>query len=725
MNKQERIQWLAKWALPSISALVLAVLVAGTLSWAAAQSDEVAVARQKDLVSLIVSKMREGVAHDQESATVWDDAVRKAAEPDQEWLRYNLGEWIHTYFGHDAALVLSADKEVVHEYISPSDRAPSHDDLNAAYSPLVDALQQRLAAGDTEGVTERVLSIGESDLAYVGARPAIVSAKPIVSDSGDIEQEPGKENVHVSVRYLDGDFPAEIGKDYQFADMRFTAKVPADKDLSSVPLTARSGAHIGYFTWRPFKPGTSVMQATLPAAGVLVLITFISVALGARAVLKRSAKLAASRQKLQHLALHDTLTGLANRAHFNTALGANIPAASADQGHSVLFVDLDRFKAVNDTFGHPTGDKLIALAAKRMQEVLPGALIARMGGDEFTALLKDADPETVAAACKKIVQCLREPFEIDGTHICVGASVGAASVAGPADALELTRQADIALYHAKAAGRNTYALFGNHMDDLLRQRRGLEADLRSALEGGAQFETYYQPVYSADNKDLLSTEALARWKHPERGYIPPDVFIPIAEEMGLIDQIGMIVLEDACGVLAEFLFINMAINASPLELGSSGYALRVLSTLAKWNIRPDRLEIEITENEAIGGGGQTERNIELLRKAGVRFAIDDFGTGYSSFSRVQNINADRIKIDKTFIDAMQREDNKALVEAMISMAHAKGLKATAEGVETNEQRDALRLLGCDNLQGFLLSEPLPRSELVMMLNSEAGAVRVG
>jgi diguanylate cyclase (GGDEF)-like protein len=703
------------WLLPLAASLFLGGLLLGALSWATSRTDEIAFARQKDLLGLIVANMRDGVAHDQESATVWDDAVRRTAERNQEWIRLNLGEWMNTYFSHDAAVVLSPAAEPLYEHIAASGRAPTPEALRAAYLPLAQALHKRLLAGDTQGTTDKVLSIGESDFAFVAGRPAIISVKPIVSDSGEIALQPGTENMHVAVRFLDEDFPVSIGKDYQFAALHYSPDMPAGQEGAHVPLLSRAGRPIGYFVWFPFTPGASVMQATLPVAAGLALIVLVACHLAAAALMRRSEKLAASRRELQHLALHDPLTGLSNRAHFSAELTARLARAGKQESHAVLFVDLDRFKAVNDTFGHPTGDKLILAVAERLRGLLPQTLIARMGGDEFTLLLEGKNEQAVSASCQRIVRVMRDPFDINGNHVSIGASVGAALSIGPADALEVTRQADIALYHAKAAGRSTYAIFGNHMDELLRSRRELEQDLRIAVQSPTQIETFFQPVYSADGA-LSSMEALARWQHPQKGYIPPDVFISAAEEIGLVHEIGGLVLESACSLLSEQAGVTVAVNVSPMELDSSSYPLRVLATLSRWNVDPRRLELEITENLVISGSDECERSIETLRHAGVRFAIDDFGTGYSSFSRMQSVKVDRIKIDKSFIDGMESGDNRALVEAMINMAHAKGLAITAEGVETQAQSDALRALGCDNLQGFLLSKPLPRAALRMLLD---------
>lgn len=712
MTMQLQSQFVLRWILPACASLLLCGLLFLSLSWAAARSDEVAVSRQRDLVTLTVAKLKAGIAHDQESATVWDDAVKNTQIGNLEWIETNLGSWMHSYFGHDAALVLTSDLTPLYRFTADADYSPSPDDLRNAYLPLAEALRARLIAEDTGGTNGRILSIGEADLSYVGFRPAIVSVKPIVSDTGDINQVPGQEMLHIAVRYLDGDLPAEIGKEYEFTELEFTANEPQDRTIAFVPLKAKGGRTFGYFRWKPFRPGHHVFAATTPALLLAFVALFAGGSLAGGAIWRRSERLAASRAELKHQASHDGLTGLANRAHFGEQLDrrlADVPEADLS---CVLFVDLDRFKAVNDTFGHPVGDKLIGLAAARMRELLPEALIARIGGDEFTILLQADDAQNAATLADKLVHSLKTPFEIGTAHIAIGASVGVACASGPCDPLELTRQADIALYHAKAAGRNNYAIFGEHMDELLRNRRRLENDLRSAVSTRSQLEVFYQPVFSTSGGTLCSLEALARWKHPTLGYISPDQFIPLAEEIGLIGEIGAFVLDDACKTMIELPDITIAVNSSAVELGSTDYARRVLTTLNKWRISPERLEIEMTETAATDNAGELERTIAKLRTAGVRFAIDDFGTGYSSFSRVQKIEVDRVKIDKSFIDEMDRSDSRALVIAMIDMARAKGLKITAEGVETAEQRAALERLGCDDLQGFLLSRPLPRDAAV-------------
>ena len=711
-------KWFWRFNLPIVVSMAICGLLLLSLYWASVASDAIAVARQRDVVALTVSKLKSSIAHDQESATVWDDAVRNSMVRNRDWMDTNLGVWMNTYFGHDAAIVLTADLNPIYQFVVDPNDARISGGLSAAYLPLAKRLKERLVAGDEEGTSSKVLSIGEADIVYVGSRPAIISVKPIVSDTGDIEQQPGQQNLHVTVRFLDGDLAATVGQEYQFRNLHFTLHHPTDPRFSYLTLQSRSGYVVGYFEWQPFKPGHKVFAATIPAIAVAFLAIFSAASFGGNAFWRRSNRLQASREQLQYQATHDGLTGLANRSEFHARVAVATQNAREGEVHAVLFTDLDRFKEVNDSLGHPAGDKLISLVAARLTGLLPDALVARIGGDEFTVFVKLNEFPEAEQVAKTIVEELRTPFEIDGTHIAIGASVGLALKQGVFDANEAIRQADIALYHAKAAGRNTYAIFGDHMDELLRKRRALEADLRKAVNDGAQIETFYQPVFSAGEGVLCSFEALARWNHPEFGYISPEQFIPLAEECGLIHEIGGVILEDACAMMAEFPNVDIALNASVLELCSPAYPLTVIAALEKWQIPAHRLEIEITESVATGEDGRSERNIGALRAAGVRFAIDDFGTGYSSFSRVQKIEVDRIKIDKSFIEEMHRSDSRALVLAMINIARAKGLKITAEGVETNEQRDILMSMGCHYLQGFLLSRPLsPDAARALLLAS--------
>ncbi|KQW26391.1 diguanylate cyclase [Rhizobium sp. Root274] len=712
------------FGLPLMLTVVTVILLLGALFLAATKADEAAAKRQERLLKLVVSNLAISVAHDQESATVWDDAVEYTKRRDMEWMASNLGEWMHTYFEHDAALVLASDEQIIYSFVAHPEASADAPAIVAAAAPLIRRLKPRLEAGETSD-SSTILSIGQSDLLNIAGRAAVVSVKPIISDTGDIAQVPGSENLHISIRYLDGTLLQRLSQDYLFRNLVFVRSATLGTKTATVPLRSKSGAAIGFFEWEPFSPGSSVIQAVLPIIVVIGLSAFSLMACVGHAYWRRSCSLVASQNRLKHLAMHDPLTGLANRATFNHSLEQRLEASAiSNHNVAVLFVDLDHFKAVNDTYGHPTGDALIQEVAHRLLKVAPAALISRLGGDEFTLLLDVGELNDPARIAEEIVANLRQPYHLNGNYISIGASVGVSISTPGAEAVDLTRRADIALYHAKAAGRNTFAVFGAHMEELLHRRRALTADLATALESHTQLAVHYQPVYAATDNRVVSFEALCRWQHPAMGAISPEVFIPIAEEAGLIEKLGMFVLEDACSLLATLPSpdLTMAVNASAIELMAPGYPLRVLTRLAAYGIAPDRLEIEITERVAADAEGRAATAISLLRKAGVRFAIDDFGKGSSSFGHLLNLDVDRIKIDKMFVDGMNDGGGLPLVQAIVQMAQHKGLRTTAEGIETPEQCETLKQLGCDHLQGFQLGKPRSKQQVIQLLSDRSLSV---
>lgn len=468
-------------------------------------------------------------------------------------------------------------------------------------------------------------------------------------------------------------------------------------------------------------------NATPFLAGGAALLLVLTGLLGALAW-RRSYHLIRSRRQLEHMAHSNGLTSLPNRASFSRHLGSVLAKRRPADTIAVLYLDLYRFKEVNDTLGHPIGDALLVEVAARLKETIGQSvgIVARVGGDEFTVAVTTADVEAIERLCEALVAAIRRPFVIEGHPITTGLSAGVAIAAEDCrDASELTRKADIALYHAKAAGRNRYAIFGTHMDELVRARREMEQDLRMALEGSQQINVHYQPVYSAKDQVLKGVEALVRWRDPQKGSIPPDIFIPVAEETRLIEPLGELVLREACSAAVHWPDLTVAVNASAIELRNETYAMRVLSILHATGLDPKRLEIEITESALADNSGHCERNIASLRAIGIRFALDDFGTGFSSFGRLQSLDVERIKIDKCFVDGFGKlGGNEEIVRTMIKLAQAKGLRTTAEGIETAEQNAVLQRLGCDDVQGYLLSRPMPAEAIDAMLADDATTRRV-
>jgi diguanylate cyclase (GGDEF)-like protein len=478
---------------------------------------------------------------------------------------------------------------------------------------------------------------------------------------------------------------------------------------------------IGYLAWRPFAPGSAVFARLAPvlltAAALVAALVFLLM----RRVASRTRELRESNAAVEHLAFHDVLTGLPNRALFEDRLNHALAVFRRTAEHRValLCLDLDRFKMVNDTLGHAAGDELIREFARRLSDAIRASdTAARIGGDEFAIIQTDiASVEAIEELCGRIVRAASEPFLIGGNQVHVGVSVGVA-LAGKdgLDAEELARRADIALYEAKAGGRGRYRLFTPAMDEPIRARQNAEKDLRAALDAGDQLSIAYQPIYSATEGGMVGVEALIRWQHPEIGNVPPAVFIPVAEEIGLIEPLGEWVIAQACRDARDWPIETLSINVSPVQLRNPHFAMRAIAIISDAGIDPSRIEFEITETAVVDDASQCAVNLRLLREFGIRVALDDFGTGYSSFSHFNRFEVDRVKIDRTFVDKIDvREGGSAIIQAIVELARSSGLRTTAEGVETDEQKNFLEGIGCDELQGFLLAHPVAAHEIDALL----------
>jgi diguanylate cyclase (GGDEF)-like protein/PAS domain S-box-containing protein len=416
-------------------------------------------------------------------------------------------------------------------------------------------------------------------------------------------------------------------------------------------------------------------------------------------------------RRAQYLALHDPLTELPNRERFGERLEEAI-ATVGRRGEvaAVICLDLDRFKDVNDTLGHAAGDQLIKGCAERLQAcVRETDTVARIGGDEFAIVQVGMEqPDGAQKLCRRILKTLAAPFDIDGTEVLVTASIGVALI--PLDGSipgRLLQNADIALYRAKEEGRNTFRFFEAGMDARLQARKALERDLRLALARD-ELELYYQPKVELGEERLSGVEALVRWNHPERGLVPPGEFIGVAEETGLIVALGEWVLRRACSQARAWLALQMSVNLSPVQFRQPNLVDMVRSALQESGIEPSQLELEITEGVLLQNTEGAMTTLRQLKDLGVRIAMDDFGTGYSSLSYLQKFPFDKIKIDRSFVSALEtRTDADAIVRAVVGLGHSLGMTTCAEGVETVEQMVFLRGEGCDEVQGYYFGKPMP------------------
>jgi diguanylate cyclase (GGDEF)-like protein/PAS domain S-box-containing protein len=417
-------------------------------------------------------------------------------------------------------------------------------------------------------------------------------------------------------------------------------------------------------------------------------------------------------RRIQELVHIDPLTGLANRLLMRDRLAQALAMAErAGSQVAVLCLDLDKFKAVNDVMGHHAGDALLAEAANRLRaETRDTDTIARLGGDEFLVIQPfEGEPTSARLLAQRLVQVLSAPFLIEGAPIHVGASIGVALYPNDAAAPEmLLKLADLALYRAKHDGRCCWRFFEKSMDTKLRARREMEQDLRQAI-ARRELSLCYQPVFSAKGLVLTGYEALLRWTHPVRGAIRPDVFIPLAEECGMIAAIGRWVLETACAEAASWPERHsIAVNLSPAQFDDADFAAQVTTIMAKAGLAPERLELEVTEGLLIKDSDAALRILAALKAQGIRIALDDFGTGYSSLSYLRRFEFDRLKIDRSFIAELGTNDEAdALVRTILAMSRSLHLDVTAEGVETERQLSILQELRCDSVQGYLLGRPQP------------------
>ncbi len=429
--------------------------------------------------------------------------------------------------------------------------------------------------------------------------------------------------------------------------------------------------------------------------------------------------------KIEYMAHHDSLTDLANRVLLNErleqALGRRI---HREEMVAVHHIDLDQFKAVNDTFGHLAGDKLLKIVADRLRGLVRETdTIARMGGDEFVIVQGPIrDPAEATCLAQRIIALMSEPFDLDGRLAVIGASIGIA--VGPGDGLRpdrLLRNADLALYRVKGDGRGTFRFFEPAMDLQMQTRHIMEQDLRKALSAG-EFELHYQPVVNLESNEISGFEALIRWNHPEKGMVAPAIFIPLAEEIGFIVPIGEWVIREACAAAAKWPEdLNVAVNISAVQLRSPGLMQVIVGALATSGLHPTRLEIEITETVLLQNKEATLALLHQLRALGIRIAMDDFGTGFSSLTHLQCFPFDKIKIDRSFVkDIMENPGSLNIVRAVTALAHGMGMTATAEGVETSEQLDKITSEGCTEMQGYLFSQPLLAREIERLLLSGRG-----
>lgn len=475
----------------------------------------------------------------------------------------------------------------------------------------------------------------------------------------------------------------------------------------------------------PGYSGTADNEASVVMGLSIALVAIIVIGTNLISHIVHGRSKTASDQQLLHIAMHDALTGLANRRRLGSELAKRFSElATGTPGFVLLIFDLDGFKPVNDSFGHPVGDQVLKRVAQRVRRAIRSQdILARIGGDEFAVLcpIAAADPKIGELIASRIVELIGRPFLVEGAVIDIGASVGVAvAPCDGADANTIMQSADIALYTAKMSGRRRYACFTAEMSHDIQQRRALENDLRRAV-AKQDFTVAYQPQTDAATGEYIGAEALLRWRHPDRGYVPPSTFIPLAEELGLIGSIGDWILEQACrDAIMWPASIKLAVNLSPVQLKDPRLPDIVKKCLDASGLPPERLELEVTETALIGNDELALQILQRLRALGVAISLDDFGTGYSSLSYLHRFPLNRIKIDRSFVQKIPDDNGSiSIVRAVAQLGKNLGLQVTAEGIETDAQKRIITDVGCDNLQGYLISKPISDAEIQQLFKSQA------
>ncbi len=701
----------------SVIVVVAIVCIIFAVLTSARRADEVALDHDKRLLTRAITNHGERILRELESVALTDQATRSVYESfDHDWVQRRVGLWLKNFFDHDFVFVADSRDSLVYALLGRSSVDPGwFNSILPELAPTVDYVRGRAGKNPDRAIRISESGRGDDPLTRVAllqqflGRPAIVAA--VLVNTVDGVAEPGERKlapIMLTVKFVDDEVLTEISGRLQLRNLRKAELVSPDD--YSLDLADEHGNRIARFAWTPKRPGAEIVQSVIP---------FIAVALAGFALLaglifgymrRTTATIAASENSLRYLALHDPLCGLPNRNYFSERLQSVIKDVQRGGAAAAFFyVDLDHFKDVNDTLGHPIGDELIRNVTFRLSgTVRADDVVARLGGDEFAVIsLPCGDTETLQSTANRIIAALCAPYSIGGHNIVIGASIGIAIIDARSEggAADIMRYADMALYRAKNEGRNRACIYDAAMDADLSNRKLLEHDLRRAIEGDG-LSLQYQPIMNSSGEKIIGVEALCRWTHPERGNIEPAIFIPIAEHSGLIIELGEWVLRRACCDAKAWPDITVAVNVSPLQFRRLDFVDMVERTIAETDFDPSRLELELTESTLLGNVETAEIAMHRLKALGVKLALDDFGTGYSSLAYLRRFPFDRLKIDRSFVRSIERApDAAAIVHAIVGLGRGLGMKVTAEGVETAEQQLFLRAAGVHSMQGYRFGKP--------------------
>ncbi len=711
------------------------LLLLGIIAYAGWSANASAVEREQQLVADALNRSITRSLDDLKSVAWWDESVINITDRhiNYAFVDANMGQFLTDTYAHDEVYVLNAAGRPVYAYFSDQRQSPTTFALRAAdIAPVLSELQGRPSRlRHRSGVFSQgdysVLAGGgrsarwSGHIISVGGRPAIVTAMTIAPNV-DMRLTPAHPHVLLSVTYVDDNFLSALGQQLLLPDLKREVRGAADPERASQAFVSDDGVSLGALTWTSRPPGQVLFFVILPLAAIGVMLAGLFSMNLLRRLKNATADLARREEDMRSQAQHDALSGLPNRGFFLQQLDQALAEAKSREGEiAIAYVDIDRFKDINDTLGHEAGDRLVQAVATRLRNHLRAQdFLARFGGDEFAILSARSSADDALTLGRIVRNALMAPFVERGGPIRVTASVGLALSPAHGDSSEaLLRSADIALYEAKARGRDCAVLFDVSMADAVETRRAIELELRAAV-ANEMLETEYQPLVNAASGAVTAVEAFVRWPHPVRGDIEPDLFLPIAEDLGLMPEIGAQVVRRALADAARWPGVEISLNFSRAQF-RDGRLPELLDQVCERNgVAPGRVTLEITEGVLLDSSQQTQERLDAWRNKGFKIALDDFGAGYSSLAHLCNFNLDKIKIDGAFVrGAAKRENARAIVQAVVTLGRGLGMEIIAEGVEAESDALAMRQLGVTTLQGFNLARPMPAAKVDALLAQEA------
>lgn len=706
--------------------LGLALLLLGVTVYSGRTMDQDAIARQQALIDNAFTTRLNRAVGELRSVAWWDDTVKYSASEtfDTAWLDREIGSYMYESYHHDRLIIFDERDKPVYVYGEGTGLGTPKltTDIIATLKVLHQArggpgISPRI---ETTAIGNDLYEIGSTDnrkfsrgfgaIISINGRPALATAL-LITPSYDVAKSSPTRRVVMSIIDITQPVLTDIGRSTLMPDLSFS--LSNDKRLGVFELKTDDGRFLGRLNWTPKQPGSEMVRRVLPGILAVISAAIVFLIILMLRLFASTKQLAAREAEARFLADHDALTGLPNRRRLEALYASHFESVAPSFGRiAVACIDLDRFKDINDTLGHHAGDELIKAVAARLQSKLQlDDTFARLGGDEFAIMRSIRSGNGFEDIGKMVTDCFSESFAVIGHQIEANASIGVAFAVRGDSFVETIKRADIALYDAKAKGRGRLSLFTNDMAHEIERRHSLQVDLKRAI-AARELTLNYQPIVEAASGAITSVEALLRWTSPTHGPVPPDLFVSIAEEIGLMADLGRFVIEQAIEDAQRWPELTTAINISPAQLRSSTIISDLLTPARRFGVAPNRLTIEITESVLMSNDDRTLRVLNEIKSHGFTLALDDFGTGYSSLAYIRDFPFDKLKIDRSFVQGLSANDRAlAIVEGVVKFGKILGREIVAEGVETEAEMHAMQGAGATHLQGFLFSRALPADHI--------------